>query len=61
MDQRVGATLGDDVFRDGQEIAWPGWPSPVVTSYQDTNVAPGTHTYYVAAYNSSGVGTASAR
>ena len=20
------STLGDDVFRDGQEIAWPGWP-----------------------------------
>jgi hypothetical protein len=52
-------TFGDDVFRDGQEIAWPGWPSAVVTSYSDTNVAAGTHTYYVAAYNSSGVGTGS--
>jgi Glycosyl hydrolase family 26 len=53
-------TFGDDVFRDGQEIAWPGWPSPVVTSYVDTGVAAGTHTYDVAAYNSSGVGAASA-
>ena len=52
-------TLGDDVFRDGQEIAWPGWPSPVVSSYQDTGVAVGSHTYYVAAYNASGVGAGS--
>ncbi len=53
------STMGDDVFRDGQEIAWPGWPLPVVTSYQDTGVPAGSHTYYVAAYNSAGVGTAS--
>jgi len=55
----AGNTLGDDVFRDGQEIAWPGWPSGVVTSFQDTGVAPGTHTYSVSAYNSSGVGPGS--
>ena len=53
----AAGTLGDDVFRDGQEIAWPGWPLGVVASYQDTGVAAGTHSYYVAAYNSSGVGT----
>jgi len=52
-------TFGDDVFRDGQEIAWPGWPEPAVTTYQDTGVSAGSHTYYVAAYNSSGVGTGS--
>ena len=52
-------TLGDDVFRDGREIAWPGWPGPVVSSYRDTGVAAGSHTYYVAAYNSSGVGAGS--
>ena len=56
----ASGTLGDDVFRDGSEIAWPGWPSFVVTSYQDTNVTAGTHTYDVAAYNSSGVGSSSA-
>jgi hypothetical protein len=55
----ASSTFGDDVFRDGAEIAWPGWPSVVVTSYQDTGVTPGSHTYDVAAYNSSGVGTAS--
>ncbi len=55
----ASGTLGDDVFRDGNEIAWPGWPSAVVTSYQDTGVGAGSHTYYVAAYNSSGVGTGS--
>ncbi len=52
-------TFGDDVFRDGQEIAWPGWPEPAVTTYQDTGVSAGSHTYYVAAYNSSGVGPGS--
>ncbi|HLM96576.1 MAG TPA: hypothetical protein VK283_09670 [Acidimicrobiales bacterium] len=52
-------TLGDDVFRDGHEIAWPGLPGPVVSSYQDAGVAAGSHTYYVAAYNASGVGAGS--
>ncbi|MGA2519814.1 MAG: alkaline phosphatase family protein [Acidimicrobiales bacterium] len=52
-------TLGDDVFRDGVEIAWPGWPSPVITSYQDAGVTTGTHTYYVTAYDSAGVGPSS--
>jgi hypothetical protein len=52
-------TFGDDVFRDGQEIAWPGWPEPAVTTYQDTGVSAGTHVYSVAAYNSSGVGKGS--
>jgi hypothetical protein len=55
----VSNALGDDVFRDGSEIAWPGWPSALVTSYQDTGVAPGVHTYSVAGYNSSGVGSLS--
>ena len=49
-------TLGDDVFRDGHEIAWPGWPSPVVTSFRDTNVTAGSHTYYVAGFNSRAIG-----
>ncbi|MGA2036690.1 MAG: hypothetical protein ABSH04_03795 [Acidimicrobiales bacterium] len=49
-------TLGDDVFSDGTKTAWPGWPNPVVDSYQETNVATGSHTYSVAAYNSGGVG-----
>jgi len=53
-------TLGDDVFRDGSEIAWPGWPNGVVSSYQDTGVATGTHTYTVAAYNSDGLGSQTA-
>ncbi len=52
-------TFGDDVFRDGQEIAWPGWPEPAVTTYQDIGVPAGSHIYYVAAYNSAGVGTGS--
>jgi len=52
-------TFGDDVFRDGAEIAWPGWPGPVVTSYVDSGVPAGSHTYYVAGYNSAGVGTGS--
>jgi len=52
-------TLGDDVFRDGSEVAWPGWPSQVVSTYQDAGVATGTHTYVVSAYNSSGVGPSS--
>ena len=51
-----GTFGGDDVYRDGHEIAWPGWPSPVVTTYVDTGVSPGSHTYSVAGYNSSGVG-----
>jgi hypothetical protein len=54
-----GTFGGDDIFRDGQEIAWPGWPSAVVTTFVDTGVAAGSHTYYVAGYNSSGVGAAS--
>jgi hypothetical protein len=41
---------GDNVYRDGAKIASPG----LVTSYQDTNVASGSHTYYVTAYNSGG-------
>ncbi|MGA2037064.1 MAG: hypothetical protein ABSH04_05710 [Acidimicrobiales bacterium] len=50
---------GDDVYRDGVEIAWPGWPDPVVTSYVDTNPGAGTHTYYVTAYDGSGEGAPS--
>ena len=52
-------TFGDDVFRDGHEIAWPGWPEPAVTTYQDTGVSAGSHVYSVSAYNSSGVSTGS--
>jgi hypothetical protein len=52
-------TLGDDVFRDGQEIAWPGWPGGVVSSYEDAGVADGSHSYFVTAYNSQGVGPSS--
>jgi len=49
-------TLGNNVYRDGSQIAWPGWPNLCVTTYQDTAVVVGTHTYSVAAYNSVGVG-----
>ncbi|MGA2519812.1 MAG: alkaline phosphatase family protein [Acidimicrobiales bacterium] len=49
-------TLGNDIYRDGNEIAWPGWPNSVINSYQDVAVATGSHTYAVAAYNSSGLG-----
>jgi len=56
----AAGTLGDDVYRDGAEVAWPGWPGAAVTSYGDAGVADGTHTYTVAGYNSSGVGPKSA-
>ncbi len=47
---------GDNVYRDGTKIASPG----LVTSYQNTNVAAGSHTYYVTAYNSAGESVPSA-
>ncbi len=50
---------GDNVFRDGVKIGWPGWPNPVVTSFTDRSVSAGTHRYTVAGYNSSGQGPVS--
>ncbi|MGA2036391.1 MAG: hypothetical protein ABSH04_02260 [Acidimicrobiales bacterium] len=50
---------GDDVYRDGVKIAWPGWPNPVVTSFQDAGLGAGTHSYYVTAYDGNGEGPAS--
>jgi hypothetical protein len=47
---------GDDVFRDGVKIASVGYPNPVVTTYADTGVPDGSHTYSVAAYNENGDG-----
>ena len=52
----TGKVDGDNVYRDGTKIAWPGWPNPVVTTYTDSNVAAGSHTYKVAAYNGYGQG-----
>jgi len=46
---------GDNVYRDGTEVASPG----LVTSYLNTNVASGSHTYYVSAFDSTGQGPAS--
>jgi hypothetical protein len=46
---------GDNVYRDGMKIASLG----LVTSYQDANVASGSHGYRVSAYNSTGQGPAS--
>jgi len=53
-------TMGDDVFRDGVEIAWPGHGTPV-TSFRDTKVAAGSHVYFGRAYNAGGVGGASTK
>jgi hypothetical protein len=53
-------TLGIDVFRDGTEIAWPGWPGPPPVSYTDVSAPSGTHSYAVAGYDSAGVGPKSA-
>jgi hypothetical protein len=53
--------LGASVFRDTTTKLWAGgWPSPTPTSYIDTGVSSGTHTYSVADYNSSGFGRPSA-
>jgi len=49
-------TQGDDIYENGNEIAWPGWPNPVVTSYQVTGLANGKYTFAVAAYDGSGLG-----
>ena len=51
---------GSDVFRDGAFLPCLAWLDPSVTSYVDTNVAPGQHTYAVAAWNVSGQGPAEA-
>ena len=53
-------TLGNDVYRDGVKVAWPGWPGAAVTVYADAGVAHGSHTYTVSAYNSAGEGPRSA-
>jgi len=44
-----------NVYRDGSKVSSPG----LVTSFQDANVASGSHTYYVTASNSSGQGPGS--
>jgi hypothetical protein len=54
-------TMGDDVFRDGHEIASPSRPNRLVTSFHDSKVTAGSHTYYVAGFNSKGVGFGSHR
>ena len=49
--------LGANVFRDGATKLWAGgWPNPAPTSFTDTGLSTGTHTYSVADYNSSGQG-----
>jgi hypothetical protein len=53
--------MGDDVFRDGHEIASPSRPNRLVTSFHDSKVTAGSHTYYVAGFNSKGVGFGSHR
>jgi hypothetical protein len=53
--------LGASVFRDTTTKLWAGgWPNPTPTSFTDTGVSSGTHTYAVADYNSSGYGPTSA-
>ena len=53
--------LGASVFRDTTTKLWAGgWPNPTPTSFTDTGVSPGTHTYSVGDYNSSGYGPNSA-
>jgi hypothetical protein len=47
------------VFRDGVKIASVGYPNPAVTTYTDTGVPEGSHTYAVAAYNQNGDGAES--
>lgn len=51
-------TLGNDIYVDGTEVAWPGGgaspPTPPVTTYTVEGLANGTHTFAVSAYNSSG-------
>jgi hypothetical protein len=49
--------LGANVYRDGSTKFWAGgYPNPTPTSYTNTGVPAGTHTYTVADYNSSGQG-----
>jgi hypothetical protein len=52
-------TQGDDVYRNGVEIAWPGYPTAVVSTYGDVSMAAGSDTYQVAAYDGAGVGAKS--
>jgi hypothetical protein len=59
-----GATVsGDDIYRDGVKIAWPGAgqipAGSVVTTYTDSSPGTGQHTYQVDAYNGSGEGALS--
>jgi len=63
---------GDNIFRNGQQVAWLGYPYPPTTTWTDSGqqgninaapgpgLAPGTYRYQVAAYNSAGQGTLSA-
>jgi len=49
-------SLGASVFRDTTTKLWAGgYPNPTPTSFTDTGVSIGTHTYAVADYNSSGM------
>ena len=49
--------LGANVYRDTTTKFWAGgWPSPTPTSFTNTGVTTGTHTYVVADYNSSSEG-----
>jgi hypothetical protein len=53
--------LGANVFRDTTTKFWAGgWPNATPTSFTDTGVPTGTHTYSVADYNSAGSGPNSA-
>ena len=52
--------LGASVFRDTTtKLSAGGWPNPTPTSFTDTGVSVGKHTYAVADYNSSGFGPTS--
>lgn len=48
-------TQGVNIYRDGSKISSTG----TATGFWDAGVPPGTHTYYVAAFNSSGQGASS--
>jgi len=53
--------LGANVYRDTSTKFWAGgYPNPTPTTYTNTSVPAGTHTYAVADYNSSGLGARSA-
>jgi hypothetical protein len=58
--QPAGQVDGNNIYRDGTKIAWPGYPNLPVTSYTDSGISVGSHTYAVSAYNPSGEGPLSA-